>query len=78
MLHAGSSQAAVMAKRASGFMSAHQEALSKAGLDQTWASLCMMAQKPPCPDATKVLQRENEFQKVAIQSDCLMTLAEEC
>ena len=74
MLFAGSSQAAIMAKRASGFMSANQEALTKAGLDQTWASLCMMAQKPPSPHETKLLQRENQVQKVAIWSECPVTL----
>lgn len=47
-------------------MDASQEALKKAGLDQTWASLYAMARDPPYAEETKLLRRENELQKVAL------------
>ena len=65
MLLAGTSHAAVLAQRAAGFMCANQEALEKAGLSQTWASLLSMAQHPPCPDHAKHLQHKNQLQEVA-------------
>ena len=45
-------------------MTANQAALRKAGLDQTWASLSLMAQRPHCPDAPQLLQSEKAPQKV--------------